>query len=349
MLLLKKRATMKDTPSIHTTLIISEKGKTDLVENSADKAVSAQQPPIERPKPHGEKLYKLKTNQKLPKADIKKVEWIIQEYENWIDSMRNLTSKGDDKVRDLVKLLNEYKTKVELNLIWDSNEDFLYRQKGQLKLDNSVLEEWFPWLVDIDIFPDLKTQDLQVGPSKAFASVYFRSLLTDSDSSPALTVRSKDQDFTIGRKTYIKSSFSRSFERHRSDSETTFIAYIAAELKTNLDKTMFQEATATSHDLKIAAPSSKYFLICEYLDMTPISSAGTDIEEVLILRGKRTSSSERKNYSKSKFRQENREDFIQKLSENPIRESVVLRFVEHIRKTLKTDDNLSNSAERGYF
>lgn len=320
-----------------------------MAEHPTGETVSVQKAPISRPKPHGEKLYKLLTNSKLPKADAERVKRIIQEYENWIKSMNALTSKGDEKVRDLVALLNEYKTKVELEFIWDSTEDFLYRQKGQLKLDNSVLEEWFPWLVDTDILPELKSQDLHVGPSKAFASAYFQTVLTDSDSSPALAIRSKDQDFTIGRETYLKSSFSKKFEPRRSDSKTTFIAYVAAELKTNLDKTMFQEAAATSHDLKIAAPGSKYFLICEYLDMTPISSAGTDIEEVLILRGKRTGSGERKNYSRAKYRQENRAEFAQKLADNPIREDVVIRFVEHIRKTLKSDNDLSNSVERGYF
>lgn len=53
---------------------------------------------------------------------------------------------------------------------------------------------------------------------------------------------------------------------------------------TNLDKTMFQEAVATSRDLKIAVPSSLYFLVCEYLDMTPVSITSTHIDDVLIVR-----------------------------------------------------------------
>jgi hypothetical protein len=48
------------------------------------------------------------------------------------------------------------------------------------------------------------------------------------------------------------------------------LGYVCAECKTNLDKTMFQEAVATSRDLKIAVPNSLYFLICEFLDMTPL-------------------------------------------------------------------------------
>lgn len=50
----------------------------------------------------------------------------------------------------------------------------------------------------------------------------------------------------------------------------TNIAYLACECKTNLDKTMFQEASATALDLKSTVPSAKYLLLCEWLDMTPI-------------------------------------------------------------------------------
>jgi len=38
---------------------------------------------------------------------------------------------------------------------------------------------------------------------------------------------------------------------------------------------MFQEAVATSRDLKIAVPSSLYFLVCEFLDMTRVSITST--------------------------------------------------------------------------
>lgn len=304
---------------------------------------------ISYPTPHGEKLKILRDNPKLPKADEEKVTWIISEYTKWINDMNSLTTRGEEKVRNLVELLNEYKMKVELNLIWDSTENFLYRQKGQLKLDNSILEEWFPRLVDPEILEEIDIKNLSVGPSKAFSSAYFKNNLIAPGAHPMIEIRSKDQDFAIGQKVYIKSSFDKSFNTESSNTLQTFVAYLAAEIKTNLDKTMFQEAVATSHDLKIAAPGSKYFLICEYLDMTPISSAGTDIEEVLILRGKRTNSNERKKYSNAQYRKDNREEYAQRLSATPIREKVILHFINHIHKFLKVDNDILNSVERGYF
>ncbi|MDO5617273.1 Bpu10I family restriction endonuclease [Kocuria sp.] len=306
--------------------------------------------PYRRPTPHGDKLRELVNNAKLPGSDLPKVESLVRHYAQWIEDMSNLTSTGDAKVEDLVGLLNAYKEKIEVDLIWDSDESFLYRQKGQLKLDNSVLEEWFPWLVDPVIMPELGDIDLVVGPAKAFAAARFQSALTDGTGRPGLVVRSKDQDFTIGRPAYMKASFSSSFDSSMTDEVSTYVAYIAAELKTNLDKTMFQEASATSHDLTIAAPGSHYFLICEYLDMTPISSAGTDISEVLVLRGKRTGSQDRKNYSNARYRRENRQAYVARLRNTPVRTDVVLRFVHRVRAILQNQTtDLSDAVERGYF
>jgi hypothetical protein len=39
----------------------------------------------------------------------------------------------------LLKLLIDYKNYIDIKLIFDSPNDFLYRQKGQLKLDNTIL------------------------------------------------------------------------------------------------------------------------------------------------------------------------------------------------------------------
>ena len=41
------------------------------------------------------------------------------------------------------------------------------------------------------------------------------------------------------------------------------LGYVMAELKTNLDKTMYQEASATAHDIKLAVTGAKYYLLCD--------------------------------------------------------------------------------------
>ena len=94
------------------------------------------------------------------------------------------------------------------------------------------------------------------------------------------------------------------------------IAYIAAEIKTNLDKTMFQEAASTAQDVRVSVPGAKYFLLVEWLDMTPISTTGTAIEEVILLRkAKRLPSNIRSSFSSFKGRSKSRTGFVKHLQE----------------------------------
>jgi len=271
-------------------------------------------------------------------------------YKRWVSNMEKVDATGDDLVRTYVNLLNEYKRGIELDLIWDSEADFLFRQRGQLKIDNSIIEEFLPWLIDPRIIPQLKDQDLYAGPAGAFAAAYFSSSLTASVSDISMKVRRKDQDFTLSRRAYLKASFKPDFPVASSSSAEVWLAYVAAECKTNLDKTMFQEASATSHDLKVAVPAARYYLVCEYLDMTPISTAGTDIDEVLILRGKRLGSNKRKEYSSSSKRKSARSEYSDFLDANPIRYDVVQRFVDHLRSLFEArDPSEEDVVAKGYF
>lgn len=95
---------------------------------------------------HGDKLRALLQNPKLPRADLPRVQTTIARYEKWIKSLETAPGKGSTLIGTLVAALNEYKQHVELDLIFDAGGDFLYRQKGQLKLDNTILEEFLPYL-----------------------------------------------------------------------------------------------------------------------------------------------------------------------------------------------------------
>lgn len=303
-----------------------------------------------RPTPHKSKLQELLLNTKLPASDRDLVEDALTRYGQWIAGMQGLTSVGANKVRDLVKLLNDYKRTIELDLVWDSDEDFLFRQRGQLKVDNSVLEEFLPWLVDVDILPALEGMDCFAGPASAFAAAYFQTTITAPTHSLGLRIRTKDQDFTLSRRAYLRASFDKSFTVGKTDNEAVWLAYLAAECKTNLDKTMFQSAVADAHDLKVAMPGARSFIVCEYLDMTPISTAGTDIDEVLVLRGKRLASNKRARYSTARGREEHRTEYLEYLESTPVRVSVVERFVEHLDGLINhKDPDEEDAVARGYF
>jgi len=303
-----------------------------------------------RPTPHGSKLKELLSNSKLPSDDLPAVENAIHVYDDWIASMGALQSKGEERVSDLVNLLNGYKRHIEVDLIWDSPNDFIYRQKGQIKLDNSIIEEFLPWLICDEILPGIESVRILTGPQKAFAAAYFTGSLTDDDAKPGLTIRAKDQDFTISRPVFVAASFDGSFKPDSTDVQSVALAYVAAECKTNLDKTMFQEANATAHDLKIAAPASRYFLLCEFLDMKPISTAGSDIAEVLILRGKRINSNLRKDFSSASSRRATRAEYVQFLDQNPVRLDVIQRFVNHLSSVFnEVDPDEADVVSKGYF
>jgi hypothetical protein len=62
------------------------------------------------------------------------------------------------------------------------------------------------------------------------------------------------------------------------------LAVLSAEIKVNLDKTMFQEAAGTAARLKQGCPVARYFILAEYLDMTPEDCRLTAIDNVYLLR-----------------------------------------------------------------
>ncbi len=172
--------------------------------------------------------------------------------------------------------------------------------------------------------------------------MYFKSKLNDNKTGGGMEIRTKDQDFAIAKKLYIRSSHDSNFNHF--EAKTAYLGYVTSECKTNLDKTMFQEATATAHDVKTAIPGSKYYLLCEWLDMTPVSTAPTDIDEVLILRkAKRINSNVRSHFSTVAGRAQHSESFKNYLIQNPFNIEVFTRFINHIQGMLNDEDPEENS------
>ena len=300
---------------------------------------------------HGEKILKLLDNKKLPADDINRVN---DAYKHYLDWSKKLSSEKYDTVENavngMVAALNDYKFYIDVNLIFDSKQDFLYRQKGQLKLDNTVMEEFLPILVSRCLsiaFHDLDFRiDSQV---KAFSSVHFNSSLANPANGGGMSVKTKDQDFSIYRPLYLMASHNR--DMSNAISIETALGYVCAEIKTNLDKTMFQEASATAHDVRVAVSGAKYYLLADYLDMTPISTSTTDIEEILILRkAKRLNSNIRSAYSTYNNRVRGHDQYTNYLKEHPYSTEVFQRFIDKIIDQIKSDElSESKVLESGWF
>lgn len=299
------------------------------------------------PTPHGDKLKALFHNGKLPRGDRVRIGKARSRYQAWLQSLSTVPP-GAEGVTAAVELLNDYRLFLDLDVVFDSPDDFLYRQKGQLKLDNTVIEEFLPHLV-CHVFPDI-AEGFSVGPSSCFAALYFATTLGGHSASPGAKARTKDQDFSVSKKLYLKASFDPNHSQYLDEIEV-HLGYLCAECKTNLDKTMFQEACATAHDVKTAVPGAKYLLLGEWLDMTPISPAGTDIHEVLLLRkAKRLGSQVRSSFATRRGRISGRAEYEAYLRDHPFSSVVFERFLFHIRTLVENrlpqeDDALC----RGYF
>lgn len=303
------------------------------------------------PTPHGDKLRAALENEKLPPSDATKLEHALSQYNIWIANLTAIPAGAPTALADCIALLNEYRLFIDLELIFDSSDDFLYRQKGQLKLDNTVIEEFLPHLL-LRVIGSPALTGFALGPRPCYSALFFTSRLSGATTLPGIQVRTKDQDFAISRAIEVRAAFSSTDgETPAAESVAGWLGYLCAECKTNLDKTMFQEAIATAHDVKTAVPGAKYFLLCDWLDMIPISTAGTDIDEVLILRkSRRVGAQIRSRFSSRAGRQAARGDYERFLRAHPFSADVFDRLLTHVRALLNNQDPVETDVlGRGYF
>jgi len=302
-------------------------------------------PPL--PTPHLAKLKALTRNARLPKEDKPQITKALKRYEQWIKELAAVKPGSTGAVKKLVDATNKYKKFIELDLIFDSKKDFLYRQKGQLKLDNTILEEFLPQLLYRGL--SLPQGRFEYGPRKTFAGLSFTSTISSASTGAQARLRTKDQDFVLGKKLFMRTSFDKDFSE--SENLESHLGYVCAECKTNLDKTMFQEAVATSRDLKIAVPSSLYFLVCEFLDMTPVSITPTHIDDVLIVRkAKRMSSNVRQEYKTAKDRRSHRDEYVKFLNASKYYTDVFQRMIDRIQSVVDDADPAPDKVvKRGHF
>ncbi|HRD79681.1 MAG TPA: Bpu10I family restriction endonuclease [Saprospiraceae bacterium] len=234
--------------------------------------------------PHREKLLAAINNPKSS-GDVALIREALAAYDVWIAKTKALTSTGQIRVHEMTALLNEYKDFLEVDLIATKGSDFLKRQKGQLKLDNSVLEEFLIHLVNPAILNNLPNFDLETGPQTAFMSLAFRpSSISNLNEKPEVILKVKDQDFTIGKAIHYKFSSDANFNNQKTIDGKFYLAVLAAECKVNYDKTMFQECAGTAARLKQGCPIAKYYALVEYLDMQPEDTRLTEIDNVFLIR-----------------------------------------------------------------
>ena len=276
--------------------------------------------------PHKDKLLTAIDNPKS-RADVPLLQQALAAYETWIADMDALTTTGKQRILDMTRLLNGYKDLLEVEIIARRGSAFLKRQKGQLKLDNSVMEEFLIHLVDRRILTALPSFDLEVGPHTAFMTFSFRpSSINDLRGKPEIVIKAKDQDFTIGRTLHYQMSPDLTFPNTDTAKGELFLSVLSAEVKVNYDKTMFQECCGTASRLNQGCPSAKYFVLVEFLDMEAEDSRLTDIDNVFLLRHAKRLPSDKRSVFEEVERQH---------SNYPIDGEVIYRFVQEIENFLE--------------
>jgi hypothetical protein len=341
---------VKGIPPKRATTVSENLSITEKSAPTRQDAANVFHPPI---KPvHGNKIAALAANRKVPNSDKPRVLAAKQRYEIWVKSMDNLTLVGDELLERLVALLNEYKRHIEVDLIYDSPGDFLYRQSGQHKVGNSILEEFLPRLADTRLVPGLELlPNYSVGPQSAFAAF----TITGSVHAPlknSIFIRQKNQDYAISKQLYLKASTSPTFENGTTYQTELSVAYLAAECKTNLGKTMFNEGLETSRALKQAVSGARYLLICEWLDMPPIDTKLTDIDEAIVLRkAARLGSGFRERLDTVAGRREARREFVEYYDHHPLSLDCFKRIVMHLNLVFPASRELDETKvlQRGYF
>ena len=272
--------------------------------------------------PHLDKLDAAVSNPKCAQ-DVPLLEEAKGLHSNWVSELDGLTSHGKQRVIEMVRLLNEYKDTFEVDLVMRRGSDFLRRQKGQLKLDNSIVEEFLIRLVHPYVIQGVGNTRFVAGPQNAFMSLSFRPRgFNTLDQRPEVVLKTKDQDFVLGTEIYYRFSPRQDFLAEKTAVGSFVLAVLAAECKVNLDKTMFQEAAGTATRLKMGCPISKYFMLIEYLDMQPEDCRLTDIDNIFLLRHVK-----RLPYGKRSIAQE----VERQHKDYPIDSEIIWRFVQEIQ------------------
>jgi hypothetical protein len=208
-------------------------------------------------------------------------------------------------------------------LIAQIGSAFINRQKGQLKLDNSVLDEFLIHLIHPAVISGMPDElELTNGPTRAFMSLSFNPTgLAALGKKPSVVIKMKDQDFILGKEIHFRFSPDPAFPTETTASGVIPFAVLAAECKVNLDKTMFQEASGTAARLKQGCPHAQYYVLNEYLDMSPEDCRLTAVDNVYLLR----------HAKRLPFDKRNDHDAVRRQRDaHPIDPEVILRFVENI-------------------
>ena len=285
---------------------------------------------------HGNNLYQKENHKTKYRDSLSKqyLEEIRLEYNAWkqanlslIGPKKVVTEQDFQTISERTKLLNEYKNFIDQQKY---AEKFDFRSN----LHSSVLEEFMFYLFK-DLVQDF-SEDALLGKSRTFKDIFFKpNSYKDMLANPSTLIERKDRDFAIGVKVVskIKCQGSEKEEEHIWD-----LPAVAIECKTYLDKTMLQDASTASEQLRHRNPNAMYIVVSEWLKLTEsINLKKFKIDQIYVLRKQKNTDRE--------FR------YLDTYVKNPIYEDVIDNLFNQVRDFLTTpwEGGISFGLQRGYL
>jgi len=259
---------------------------------------------------------------------------IRKEYNKWsqanIDIKGPLSSKNkgdEEQICKRVALFNTYKNFLD-------QKRFAEKFDSRSNLHSSVLEE-FMYFLFRDLVNDLSAHAL-LGKSHTFKDIFFKAAsYKDMLQNPKMLIEKKDHDFAIGVK--IQADF-KCHSGTETQKESFDIPAVAIECKTYLDKTMLQDASTASEQLKNKNPNGLYIVVAEWLKLTEaVNLKKFKIDQIYVLRKQKNTDRE--------FR------FDEDYEKNPIYEDVVFHLFSTVRDFLTSpwDGGVNYGLSKGYL
>lgn len=297
---------------------------------------------------HGKALYSALVNPKLPASDRDLLRNALKWYEGWLDKVKLYTDQAkqselttDNFIVVMVEAFNEYKLLLDMRVVYDSLHNFIYRNRGQLKIFSSLMEEFLTRLIPSTLSG---LDGFEFGSLRCVSSLELDALRQD----PVSTFK-KDQDFAISKRLYIDTSLSSNFEQKTR--LEVLVPVVAVECKTYVDKTMFQESVATANRMKALCPGSKYFVFAEWLAMAPVDTSNVGIDRIFIARkAKRFRPRFEPYLGTYTLRMKKRDEYEALLRQHPMDHKVLVSLIKEIKPALTNYmEDEKDVLERGWF
>lgn len=285
---------------------------------------------------HGQNIthkenHKTKYTDQISKKYLQEIRLKYDEWkkanENLIGPEKNRGDNDGEVIEERVRLLNEYKDFLD-------QKHYAEHFDSRSNLHSSVIEEFMYYLFK-DLIHSFSDQAL-IGKSHTFKDIFFTpESFENMLVKPNSKIEKKDHDFAIG--VQINASLQCSSSTYKEE-DIWDLPAVAIECKTYLDKTMLQDASTASEQLKFRNPNALYLVVAEWLKLTDAVNLNKfKIDQIYVLRKQKNTDREYR--------------YLETYNKNPIYPDVIQHLFNTVRCFLTEpwQGGVEFGLERGYL